>query len=102
VGTGVVREPKTGKLSEIVRKMNDLFSGNLTDADLIGYATHTKEKLLENRKLEEQAKNNTFEQFILGDFDQEFMNTIIENHDRNQKMSGQVLSDQLPATKPRL
>jgi len=94
VGTGVVREPETGKLSEIVRKMNDLFSGDLTDTDLIGYATHTKEKLLENRKLEEQAKNNTFEQFILGDFDQEFMNTIIENHDRNQKMSGQVLSDE--------
>jgi type I restriction enzyme R subunit len=94
VGTGVVRESETGKLSEIVRKMNDLFSGDLTDADLIGYATHTKEKLLENRKLEEQAKNNTFEQFILGDFDQEFMNTILENHDRNQKMSGQVLSDE--------
>ncbi len=94
VGTGAVREPETGKLSEIVRKMNNLFSGDLTDADLIGYATHTKEKLLENRKLEEQAKNNTFEQFILGDFDQEFMNTIIENHDRNQKMSGQVLSDE--------
>lgn len=27
-------------LSQIVSKLNDLFSGDLSDADLIGYATH--------------------------------------------------------------
>ena len=49
-GTGAAVDDEQRKLAEIVAKMNDLFAGNLTDADLVGYVTTIKGKLLENGK----------------------------------------------------
>ena len=48
--------------------MNDLFSGELTEADLVGYVTTIKGKLLESETLAEQAQSNTEQQFGVGDF----------------------------------
>lgn len=91
-GTGDVRQPEKKRLSEIVQRMNDLFSGDLSEADLIGYATHIREKLLENETLAQQAARNSLEQFALGDFDHEFMDAVIEGLDKYGKMADQVLN----------
>ena len=59
VGSGVAREPETAYLSTLIQKLNHLFEGELSDADLLGYAHHIKGKLLENEKLAQQAARNS-------------------------------------------
>lgn len=93
-GSGEAREDETKRLSEIVARMNDLFSGNLTEADLLGYATHIRSRLLENERLEEQATHNSLEQFAMGDFDHEFMDAVIDGLNHYKNMAGQVLSNE--------
>lgn len=93
-GSGEAREDETKRLSEILARMNDLFSGNLTEADLLGYATHIRSRLLENERLEEQATHNSLEQFAMGDFDHEFMDAVIDGLDHYKNMAGQVLSNE--------
>ncbi|MEX1127697.1 MAG: type I restriction endonuclease, partial [Vicinamibacterales bacterium] len=63
-GTGVVRERQKAFLSEIIAKLNDLFEGDLTDDDQLVYVNNViMGKLLESQKLQQQAANNTKEQF---------------------------------------
>src|SRR5690606_2388284 len=67
-GTGKPLDEEQVQLSEIVGRMNDLFSGPLTEGDLVGYVTTLKSKLLENPALAAQAASNTEQQFAMGDF----------------------------------
>jgi type I restriction enzyme R subunit len=94
VGTGQVKDLESQRLSEIVGRMNDLFSGDLSEADKVAYATHIRGKLLENDKLAEQAQGNTLEQFKLGDFDRVFSDVVIEGLDKYQDMASQVLNNE--------
>lgn len=80
-------------LREIVEKMNDLFSGNLTEADLVGYVTTVTGKLLENDRLADQAANNTEEQFALGDFPDILMDMVIEGQEAHNAIADQLLQD---------
>jgi len=93
VGSGVAREPETAYLSTLIQKLNHLFEGELSDADLLGYAHHIKGKLLENDKLAQQAARNSKEQFALGDFQHVLMDNVIEGIDRYQAMAGQVMGN---------
>lgn len=81
------------QLREIVEKMNDLFSGNLTEADLVGYVTTMKGKLLENEKLADQAASNSEEQFALGDFRDILTDIVIEGQEAHNAIADQLLKD---------
>lgn len=90
-GGGQARDPKTELLEMIIKQLNDLFAGELSDDDKLNYALTIKDKVLENARVIEQVKNNTKEQAMLGDFPQVLTDAIIESMDAHQSMAGQVL-----------
>ncbi len=90
VGGAKVRDEKLVALSELIQAINNLFDGELTDADAIAYLDHVAGKLLERDHLGEQARHNTKEQFSLGSFDQDFIETVLEGLDHYQAMASQV------------
>ena len=92
-GTGKPVSDEQKKLAEIVGTMNDLFSGNLTEGDLVGYVTTIKGKLLENETLAAQAANNTEQQFELGDFKGILTDMVIEGQESHNKIADQLLND---------
>ncbi|ABM39988.1 type I restriction endonuclease subunit R [Polaromonas naphthalenivorans] len=92
-GSGTTQTDEEKKLAEIVDKMNDLFSGELTEADLVGYVTTIKGKLLESETLAEQAVSNTEQQFGMGDFKDIMMDIIIDGQESHNKIAGQLLQD---------
>jgi hypothetical protein len=60
VGGGSVQEKQKAFLNEIIKKVNDLFEGELTDQDKLVYVNNViKGKLLESETLRQQATNNT-------------------------------------------
>jgi type I restriction enzyme R subunit len=63
-GSGVVRERQRAAFSEIIERVNGLFEGELSEDDKLVYVNNViMGKLLESRTLQEQAANNTKEQF---------------------------------------
>lgn len=94
IGTGTARDREQARLSELIAQMNSLFEGDLTDADLLNYANHIKDKMLESDVLAQQAVTNSKEQFALGDFQNVMMDTIIEGLDNYQSMASQVLGNE--------
>ena len=93
-GSGEVREAKKAYLNEIIEKVNDLFSGDLTDNDKLVYVNNVlMGKLLESQTLVRQAASNTKEQFAASpDLSHELMNAIIEALDAHTEMSSQALN----------
>ena len=73
--------------------MNDLFAGDLSDADLVGYVTTIKGKLLESATLAKQAANNSEEQFAMGDFKEILTDIVIEGQENHNKIAEQLLKD---------
>jgi type I restriction enzyme, R subunit len=94
VGSGESRDPLLAKLAAIIQRMNDLFEGELSEADLLSYANHIRDKMLENPTLGEQAQHNTKEQFALGDFRTAMMDAVAEGLESYQSMAGQVLGNE--------
>ena len=83
-------------LNEIIRKVNDLFEGELTDQDKLVYVNSViKGKLLESETLKQQAANNTKEQFTNSpDLRTELMNAIIGALEAHTAMSTQALGSE--------
>ncbi|MFO1206334.1 MAG: type I restriction endonuclease [Burkholderiales bacterium] len=94
LGTAEARDEEKAKLSELVRRINDLFEGELSDADKVAYVNHLAGKMLESDKLARQAEINTKEQFRLGDFHDVMMDTVIEALDNHKAMTSQVLASE--------
>ena len=57
-GTGSPYEKTKERLSELIQKLNDLFEGELTDADKIAYVQHIVGKMMENKTLAKQAEQS--------------------------------------------
>jgi type I restriction enzyme, R subunit len=93
-GSGKTREDEMAPLAAIVAKMNDLFAGDLSEADLVGYITTIHGKLLENPKLAEQAANNSENQFEMGDFKDIMTDIVIEGQEAHNKIADQLLRDE--------
>lgn len=93
LGSGEAREDERVQLSELVKKLNDLFEGDLTDTDTVAYVQHITGKLLENQILAQQAASNSKAQFALGDFNAALEDTVIEGLENYQSMASQVLGD---------
>lgn len=93
-GTGSAPEDEKKALREIVAKMNDLFSGHITESDFIGSVTAWAGHLQQNEKLAAQARNNSVEQFEMGDFKDTFTDIIIEAQDAHNQIAEQLLKDE--------
>ncbi|MFN5947620.1 MAG: UvrB domain 3-containing protein, partial [Pirellulaceae bacterium] len=64
LGQGQVREKGKAYLREIIRRVNELFEGELSDGDKLVYVNDViKGKLLESETLVQQASSNSKEQF---------------------------------------
>ena len=92
-GTGRAQEDEKRRLAEIVERMNDLFAGDLSEADMVGYVTTIQGKLLENKTLAAQAENNTKEQFGLGDFESAHMDAILDSQNAHNRIAERLLKD---------
>ena len=96
-GGGSVQEKERALLVEIIRRVNDLFEGQVTDQDKLVYVNSViKGKLLESVTLTHQASNNTKEQFANSpDLTSELMNAIIEALEAHTVMSTQALGSEV-------
>lgn len=93
-GTGSAPEDEKKALREIVARMNDLFSGHITESDFVGAVTSWQGRLAENEKLAAQARNNSEEQFAMGDFKDAFTDIVIEAQDAHNNIAEQLLKDE--------
>jgi type I restriction enzyme, R subunit len=93
-GAGALHEKQRAHLREIIEKVNDLFSGDLTDQDKLVYVNDVlMGKLLESRTLQEQAANNSKQQFSNSpDLKNEILKAIMGALDAHNAMSSQALS----------
>ena len=89
-----MQEKETAYLSEIIEKVNDLFEGELTDQDKLVYVHKViMGKLLESPKLQQQAANNSREQFANSpDLNSELLSAIMSALDAHTLMSTQALN----------
>jgi type I restriction enzyme R subunit len=95
-GSGSVQDKEKARLNEIIEKVNDLFDGELTDQDKLVYVNNViKGKLLESETLQQQATNNTKEQFANSpDLKTELLNAIMGALDAHNSMSTQALNSE--------
>jgi type I restriction enzyme R subunit len=95
-GSGEVRDPEKVRLAEIIKAVNDLFEGVLTDDDKLVYVNEVlKTKLLESGILVQQALNNSKEQFAASpNLDDELTNAIIDALDAHTAMGQQALNSE--------
>ena len=96
VGGGALQEKEKALLNDIIRKVNDLFEGELTDQDKLVYVNNViKGKLLESETLRQQASSNTKEQFANSpDLKSALMDAIIDALDAHTTMSKQALDSE--------
>ncbi len=94
LGSGAARDPIRARLAEIIQKLNTLFEGELSDADILGFAAHISDKMMENPVLRRQAASNTKEQFALGDFRKALMLAVAKGMESHRAMGKQVLSNE--------
>jgi len=98
-GLGQGYDPALAHLKEIISRMNQVFEGELSDADLLNYAAHVRDKMLENPVLEQQAHINSKEQFALGEFKTALIEAVVSGLDNYQGMAHQLLSNEETRTK---
>jgi type I restriction enzyme R subunit len=93
VGSGQVQDKSKVALDELIAKVNDLFEGDLTPGDKLVYVNDViKGKLMESQLLQEQAANNTKEQFNSSpDLDKELEGAIMDALTAHDAMSKQAL-----------
>ena len=92
-GGGGVQEKDKVQLEEIISKLNELFSGDLSDSDKVVYVRSViRERLMQSDTLRQQAAANSKEQFANSpDFGTELMDAIIGALDAHKAMSSQAL-----------
>ena len=94
-GGGAVQDKQKALLSEIIAKLNDLFTGDISDDDKVIYVgTVIRSKLLESKTLQQQAASNSKEQFANSpDLARAHQDAIIDALDAHQTMSTQALNN---------
>jgi type I restriction enzyme R subunit len=95
-GSGEAQDKTTIALSELIAKVNDLFEGDLTPGDKLVYVNDViKGKLMESEKLQEQAANNTKEQFANSpDLAKEIIGAVMDALGAHTAMSKQALESE--------
>jgi type I restriction enzyme R subunit len=95
-GTGQPQDKHKMRLADIVRAINDLFEGEVTDGDAVTYVDNVlKGKMMEDEGLRAQAMANTKEQFANSpDLTEALMQAIMDAMAAHQAMSTQALASQ--------
>lgn len=92
-GAGSVQAREKARLAEIIEKVNDLFTGDITDQDKLSYVNSVVGKLLESKTLQRQAQNNSKEQMSNSpDLGRELTNAVIDSMDAHTAMATQALN----------
>jgi type I restriction enzyme R subunit len=95
VGSGQVQDRRKQRLAEIIRALNDLFEGELTDGDRVAFAESVRSKLMESATLRAQAVANTREQFGNSpNLREELLNAIMATMEAHGSMSRQALNSE--------
>jgi type I restriction enzyme R subunit len=93
-GTGTVKDPEMVALTEVIEKINDLFSGDHPDSSVKNVVTHVKERLEESETLQEQAQHNSLAQFSASpDLHSEFMTAVIGAMASSEDLSTQIINN---------
>tara|TARA_R110000868_G_scaffold258137_14_gene515463 strand:- start:4346 stop:7618 length:3273 start_codon:yes stop_codon:yes gene_type:complete len=94
LGTAKAKDRKEEYLSQIIQRLNELFvTDELTEKDLVNYASTIRDKVRENSKVMDQIANNSPEQAMLGDFPKAVDDAIMGSSEAHQNLMMQVLSD---------
>ena len=94
VGTAKAKDKKVEFLSQIVKRLNELFiTDNLTNDDMVNYANTISDKVRENNIVMQQLANNSAEQAMLGDFSKAVDDAILDSSDAHRNQMMQLLSD---------
>ena len=95
-GSGEIQEKERVRLAEIIKKVNTLFEGELSDEDKLVYVNHVRKgKLLQSDTLAQQAANNAKEQFANSpDLSNVLMNAIMDAFAAHGTMSKQALDSE--------
>src|ERR1035441_233634 len=93
-GSAMLQEKAKVYMAELIEKLNELFGADTTEQDQLVYVNHvTKGKLLESETLQQQAANNTKEQFANSpDLKTELLNAIMGALDAHTSMSTKALN----------
>jgi type I restriction enzyme, R subunit len=93
-GSGSVQEQQKVYMAELISKLNDLFGNDASEQDQLRYVNGTiLGKVAESATLQQQAANNTKEQFANSpDLHTELQNAIIESYDAHTAMSTKALN----------
>lgn len=95
-GSGSVQEKEKARLSEIIKKVNDLFGGDTTEGDQLVYVSQViMGKLCESETLKQQAQANSKEQFANSpDLREAILNAIISAYEAHTTLSKQALNSE--------
>jgi len=93
-GSGSIQEQQKVYMAELISKLNDLFGNDTSEQDQLRYVNGTiLGKVSESKTLQQQAANNTKEQFVNSpDLLTELQNAIIESYDAHTAMGTQALN----------
>ncbi|MCM2342189.1 type I restriction endonuclease [Rhodoferax sp.] len=93
-GSGSVQEQQKVYMAELISKLNDLFGNDTSEHDQLRYVNGTiLGKVADSATLQQQAANNTKEQFANSpDLHTELQNAIIESYDAHTVMSTKALN----------
>ncbi len=94
VGTAKAKDKKEDFMSQILRRVNELFvTDNLTDQDMINYAYTVADKMAENTRMMKQIQNNPREQAMLGEFDTALDDAVLDSNAAHIEQMTQLMSD---------
>jgi type I restriction enzyme R subunit len=91
-GGGKPWDDPDDRLSAIIKKMNEVFSGNLAESDFRGYATTLLGKMVVDPTLKEQADaNDTVEAFGNGAYMTKLNHAVVDALEGHSAMADQAL-----------
>ncbi|MBS0468513.1 MAG: type I restriction endonuclease subunit R [Proteobacteria bacterium] len=91
-GAGQAWDDPQERLSIIIQKMNQVFSGNLSEADMRGYATTLIGKMVADPTLQQQAQaNDTVQAFANGAYEEKLNIAVVDALESHNAMADQAL-----------
>jgi len=82
-------------LAALIQKLNDSFGQDVTEKDKVAFADQISEKLRDNEKVMDQVRNNPMGQAMKADLPAAATKAIVEAMGSHQKMSKQLLGDEV-------
>ena len=92
-GQGEPRDPEKEFLSELIRRMNEMFAAELADTDKIVFLVHISEKLRANERVLAQVMNNPRDQALKGDLPAEAMKAVANAMSTHRTLAKELLQE---------